>query len=240
MKAIFGLPGTGKTTLLTAIAIKALKKGMYEGESIERVYTNFAVNYPGIYRLDWSKLGYQQHENCLILIDEISIYCDNRNWKENLKKEQLMFWKLYRHYRCQIIYCSQSYNDCDKKIRDLTDEFYQITALPFGLSRLQKISREMIIDKTIQEGYNLRGLGRIYFRPRYYKYFDSYSAPQLKPNTSKTWIQSENDIPSESHENAPKSHASKGKVIILPTLLERQKRAIDTQDCNKTEEINGE
>ena len=111
MKGIFGLPGTGKTTLLTAIAIKALKKGSYEGEPIDRVYTNFAVNYPGIYKLDWSKLGYEQHENCLILIDEISIYCDNRNWKENLKKEQLMFWKLYRHYRCQIIYCSQAYND---------------------------------------------------------------------------------------------------------------------------------
>lgn len=240
MRAIFGLAGTGKTTYLTATAIKALKKGSFEGQPVERVYTNFAVNYPDIYQLEWDKLGYEQFENCLILIDEISLYCDNRNWKENLKREQLMFWKLYRHYRCQIIYCSQAYNDCDKKIRDLTDEFYQITSLPFGFSRVQKISREMIIDKTIQEGYNLRGLGRIYFRPRYYKYFDSYSAPTLKPNTAKTWITPVNDNAPESHEKAPKRHDSEGKVIIFPTLPERKKTRIDTAGGNKTEKVNRE
>ena len=188
MEMIFGLPGSGKTTYLTKKAIKALKKGNYKGMPVERVYTNWAVNYPGIYRLNWDKLGYEQYEKCLILIDEISLFCDSRKWKDNLDKAKMAFFKLYRHYRTQIIVCSQSYDDADKKIRSLADEYYQITPCPFGLSRVRSISREQVVYGKIDEGYYLRGFGSWIFRPRYYKYFDSYEAPQLSPNTATPWI----------------------------------------------------
>lgn len=188
MEMIFGLPGSGKTTLLTKKAIKALKKGEYKGLPVERVYTNWAVNYPGIYQLNWDKIGYEQYEKCLILIDEISLFCDNRSWKENLDKAKMAFFKLYRHYRAQIIVCSQSYDDADKKIRSLADEYYQITPCPFGFSLVRAIKREQTINGKIDDSYYLHGFGSFVFRPRYYKYFDSYSAPTLKPNTSEPWV----------------------------------------------------
>lgn len=213
MKMIFGIPGTGKTTYLTKLAIKALKKGSYEGLKVDRVYTNWALDYPNIYKLNWDKLGYEQFENALILIDEISAYCDNRNWKENLDQQKLMFFKLYRHYRLQIIYCSQSWDDCDKKIRNLTDEFYMIESMPFGFSKVTKIAMYQDIDTTIKTGYEKTGFPKIFHRKKYYRYFDSYSAPRLKPNTAKTWIPSQ------------------------PTPLEREQTLIDTFKSNKTIKI---
>lgn len=231
MKMIFGLPSTGKTTYLTKIALDALKKGEYEGLEIDRVYTNWAINHPDIYQLEWDKLGYEQYEKALILIDEISSYADNRNWKENLEHQKLMFFKLYRHYRLQIIYCSQSWDDCDKKIRNLTDQFYMIESLPFGFSKITQISMFQNIDGKINTGYEKKGMPKIFYRGKYYKYFDSYEAPQLKPNTAKTWI------PSNSLQNALECPSNSTNIITLPTSLEREKTLIDTYKSNKNIKI---
>lgn len=87
IQIIFGLPRSGKTTLLTAIAHKAnlgkrLKFGSLvfgSGVNYERVYTNFACSH--CFQLGFEALGKVNYHDCLILIDEVSLLCDSRNYK---------------------------------------------------------------------------------------------------------------------------------------------------------------
>ena len=72
VEGIFGLPGQGKSTYLAKLAKKAIKKKI-------KVYSNFYIK--GCYKLDFDDLGVHDYSDCLILIDEISLFCDCRSWK---------------------------------------------------------------------------------------------------------------------------------------------------------------
>lgn len=133
----FGLPGSGKTTFLTMIAQKELsliKKGK---SKYDRVYTNFYCE--GCYRLTWNDLGVKLIENSLILIDEITLFADSRDFK-TFPFPIKQFFILHRHYRCDIIYFTQHYNNVDKKIRDLTYDLYFVRPFLFGFPRLLEYS----------------------------------------------------------------------------------------------------
>ena len=67
IKGVFGLPRSGKTTYLAKLAYKAQKKGI-------KVYTNFYCK--GCYTLDFDSLGVYDYSDCLLLIDEISLFCE--------------------------------------------------------------------------------------------------------------------------------------------------------------------
>lgn len=62
--------------------------------------------------------------NVLILIDEVGMIWDNRNFK-NFSDSTRNWFKLQRHYRCKVVLFSQSF-DVDKKIRDLCDDMWLI------------------------------------------------------------------------------------------------------------------
>lgn len=177
VQGVFGLPGSGKSTYLAKVAKKAIKRG-------EKVYSNFYIK--GCYQLDFDDLGIHDYSDCLILIDEISLFCDCRNWK-NFSKEMVYFWTNHRHYGVDIIYCSQSYADCDKKIRNLTDSLYYIKSGMFGLSVVRYINKVFNVDSDITEGYQLSGLPKLVFRRRYYKMFDSFVRRPLPDNTAPLW-----------------------------------------------------
>ena len=123
---VFGLPRAGKSTFLSYCVERALsgkpitagrgswKVHLTEHTHYNAVYSNFPIY--GAQKFDFDDLGRLMFENCLILIDEISLFADSRNWKEfgeNLKT----FFAMHGHYGCDVLYCSQSM-DCDKKIRD--------------------------------------------------------------------------------------------------------------------------
>ena len=77
---IFGLPRSGKTTTLCMIAQNALKgKSVLGLGKYENVFTTFFCR--GCKKLDFADLGKYDFSNSLILIDEISLYADNRNFK---------------------------------------------------------------------------------------------------------------------------------------------------------------
>lgn len=79
---IWGLPGSGKTTTLTAISQKALAGKRFLPElrnDYEYVFTNFYSE--GCYKLDFDDLKNCAIENSLMIIDEISLYADSRNFK---------------------------------------------------------------------------------------------------------------------------------------------------------------
>ena len=79
---IFGLPRSGKTTTACAIAQKALVHKRFLAElrnDYGHVFTSFYCK--GCNKLDFEDLKKYSYPNSLIIIDEISLYADNRQFK---------------------------------------------------------------------------------------------------------------------------------------------------------------
>ena len=138
VQGIFGLPGSGKSTYLAKIAKKYQKKGI-------KVYSNFYIK--GCYQLDFDDLGIHDYSDCCILIDEISLFADSRNWK-NYSAPLRYYMACHRHYNAVIYYASQSYKDCDLRIRNITDTLYYIRPSLFGLSVLTLKGIEHIVVQS--------------------------------------------------------------------------------------------
>ncbi len=194
---IFGLPGAGKTTYATMLARKELKRIQRKKSKYSDVLTSFYC--VGCKRIKYADLGKYLYENVLIIIDEITLFADSRDFK-TFSAEKKEFFLLHRHYGCDIIYLTQMYDNVDKKIRDITSDLWHLKKCGLGFSRAKKIFRTLDINdqtKEIVSGYefpsffqNLLSFGRLNvfcFRPLYYKYFDSFEvfsrlpAPFLVP-----------------------------------------------------------
>lgn len=175
---IFGLPGSGKSTLLAKIARQNLRRGV-------KVYSNFYIK--GCYTLDFDRLGVDDYSDCVMLIDEISLFCDSRDWKK-FSAAAKYFFTNHRHFNVRIYVCSQSYLDMDSKIRNITDELYHITEGFCGLSRVRPVRKVLTVDNgKVSEYYEERGLGRFFRRSKYYDMFDSFVKRELPPNTEIPW-----------------------------------------------------
>lgn len=175
INGVIGLPRSGKSTFLAKLAKKYQKKGL-------TVYSNFYIK--GCYQLDFNKLGKVKYENCIMLIDEVSLFADCRNFKE-FGKDLVYFFTNHGHYNIDIWWCSQSM-DCDKKIRNLTDSLYYVRSAPFGFSYLRQITKS-IDTETMTDCYKLTGFPKIIFRRFYYKMFDSYCQKPLPPAPLIPW-----------------------------------------------------
>ena len=178
----FGKPGCGKTTDMCRQAIKYLKKGW-------NVYCNVPIQVPGVRYFNTKDFGDWTDDNSLILMDELNLFFDNRDFK-NFSKKALEYTRLYRHNKCTIIGYSQTF-DCDKKMRDIADTMY----LMFKVGRCTCISRKIKKVLTIRQADNSpdadsqvvdnlefyhfwqRGAFDIMFIPRWAKYHDTYSRP---------------------------------------------------------------
>lgn len=213
---IFGLPGSGKSLLLSYIAFRAIhdKRINFRGFHIstlgelpdfkkyDRVYTNFPCE--GGYKLDFEALGFVDYHNCLMLIDEVQLFADSRNFKtfgDNLK----LFFSLHRKFKIDIVMCTQSLSAVDARLRSLTQSLYYVDS--FGrFIRVREIISYFDVNKTIQEGYDYaNGFNTKYFyAPKLYKYNDTFckvkelklKEPNLIPWDFGTTVLSENE-PSE-------------------------------------------
>lgn len=182
---VFGKKGSGKSTLMCKLAIKYGKKGYH-------VYCNSYI--PGTYYFDAADVGfYHFPENSVLLIDEVGMIWDSRDFK-SFKKEVRDYFKLQRHYRHIVFLFSQSF-DVDKKLRDLTDNMYMITNFMNCFSVARRITKVITIshgdknstgESKLIDDYRFDPLifffiGSVKFTyiPRYVKYFDSYDAPML-------------------------------------------------------------
>lgn len=189
----FGLPGCGKSTILAKLAQKYIKRGY-------RVFCMSDSPVVGCYLLDWDDLGRYDVSNSVILIDEISLRADNRDYKA-FSKAIKQFMILHRHYHCDIIWFTQQYDGVDRKIRELTTCLYYVRSLG-AVSYAIRIDRFIHVDKESMQilvGYKLssfiqrlfawlNGSFKICYRPRYYKYFDSYDAPKLHRKDFKQYL----------------------------------------------------
>lgn len=184
----FGLPGSGKTTVLTSIALQY--SNPYS--KYKNVYHNVkSLNVPGSTYIDNECIGFYNLEDSLILIDEAQLFADNRDYKSFSSSLKEFFFG-HRHYNVDIFLFSQQWDSLDKKIRSITDRVYyiykgKITGLLF--SNYYRIPYDIIIPDPkrnqqslgeIIQGYCKPGmLVRIFgtkrlYRPKYYPYFNSF------------------------------------------------------------------
>lgn len=181
---IFGKKGSGKTTNLTKLAIKHYKKGW-------TVYCTEHI--PFTYYVPHELIGQVEFkENSLLLIDEVGMIYDNRDFK-NFQNYVRDWFKLQRHRKVKVIMFSQTF-DIDIKLRNLTDELYLVNNVFRVFSYAKKIDRNIIITKanaespsTIADELNFVsviwfwcGSRMITYIPKYTKYFDTYSADKLR------------------------------------------------------------
>lgn len=177
---IFGLCGSGKSLLLGFLAQRAVsdKNVNFHGLQVSKnrhynyVLTNFACN--GCYKLDFETLGYADYENCLMLIDEIMLLADCRNFKsygENLK----IFFSQHRKKCIDIIYATQFHSDVDKKIRNITDNLYYIDSFPFDIMRIRKIYPVFNVRSAdVSFQYAPASQDVFFFRKKLWKNIDSF------------------------------------------------------------------
>lgn len=200
----FGLPGCGKTTTASMIALRSVGK-------YEHVYGNVHFAIPGYTYIDNDCIGKYDLSSSHIIIDEATLYADSRDFKM-FKGDRLQFWMQYRHYKIDISLFVQKWDALDIKIRNLTDRVFwiksgkilpisKIIRIPFGIGfesdKLHQMSsqghglmsfasRKKQLFGDIMMGYKRpKALTTLFcprvIRPLYYKYFDSWEAPLMPP-----------------------------------------------------------
>ena len=198
VKLIFGLPGCGKTTLLTSMAYKVLKarRPRYR-HVLSNVYLGSSPPFDRVTYIENEDLGHYDFRDSLILLDEATLAWDSRDYK-NISKAVIKFFLLHRHYNCDLILFTQQWDGVDRKIRVITDRVYYMYKTPIlgqWISKYYRIPYGIIIPDPhsknsgeklgdIVQGYCKPGFFQRLFchriwRPKYYRYFDSWEAPKL-------------------------------------------------------------
>lgn len=177
----FGSPGSGKTTLLVKLAYESRFK-------YDHIYANFPCY--GCEPLDMSSIGeFTLPPKSLLLIDEAGIMYNNRNYKAF--PHRLIQWlKLHRHYKVDVVLASQSWEDVDITFRRMTDRLFYLKKIG-AFTIVRRVSKYCTVDEDthqIVDGYRFgRLISKLvshetiyfFFRPPWYQYFNSYSAPVL-------------------------------------------------------------
>ena len=160
----FGSPGSGKTTM----AVRELYKrwGQYD-----YTFSNFGCRCcTGRDDISLAGLGtWTFPPHSYIAIDEAGIEYNNRKFK-SLDQATIQWFKLHRHYRCDLSVWSQSWDDMDITLRRLADRLYYIKRLgPFTLIR--RVYKRVTVDKQSQQiidGYKMVSMVWLLLKPLYF------------------------------------------------------------------------
>lgn len=185
----FGLPGCGKTTLLSQMALRAVR-----GKKYKHVYGNIPLAIDGYTYVDNSCIGKYELTDGLILIDEGTLFADSRSYK-TFSPELVYFFLMHRHFNVDIVIFTQQWDGVDKKIRVITDRVYYVYKplllrkwiskyyrIPYGIIIPDKNSAEKygeIVQGYCKPNFLIRLFSPVCFRPFYYKYFDSWDRKEL-------------------------------------------------------------
>lgn len=159
----FGSPGAGKTTLACREILKANKRYAY-------TFSNFGCKCADFDDVDLNTLGsWTFPEGSYIAIDEAGIEYNNRKFK-SLSQDTIKWFKLHRHYKCDLSVWSQSWEDMDVTLRRLADRLYYVRKIgPFTLIR-RVYKRVTINEETEQiiDGYKMVSMIYFLLKPLYY------------------------------------------------------------------------
>lgn len=187
----FGVPGVGKSTLLVKIALTELNRIKKGKSQYKHVLSNFPI--AGCEMVRFEDLGKFEISDSLIIFDEISMDADSRDFK-SFPKNVRNFFILHRHFNNKIVYATQDFEKVDKCIRALTFDLWYLSSPVMPVLRNYTIAKRIYRNININEftseltmGYRFAKFLEIIFnkckiavwRPRYYKYFNSYDKLQL-------------------------------------------------------------
>lgn len=185
IRLFFGDCGSGKTSLAVRLMYKQSrcrkKKKIYD-----YIYSNIGdtISLP----LDVRLLSdYKPPKRSYLVIDESGIEFNSRRFK-SFDIGFIEFFKKHRHESCDIDFFSQSWDDTDKIIRDLSAQYWHVTRFWF-LTVCRRYFKRIEIDKNTHQiitgFYTRRVLWQLLpfqpkqfmfcFRPKYYKFFNSFS-----------------------------------------------------------------
>lgn len=183
----FGLPGCGKTTVMTKIAYDEVhrKKRKYK-----HIYSNVPLKIDGVTYIDNDCIGKYDLSDCMLLIDEATLFADNRDHK-NFSKNKIEYFLEHRHNFADIFLFTQQWNGVDLKIRVITDRVFYVYKkgiLKHWVTRYHRIPYDILIPKRGEGGEKMGDIIQGYcqpsffqkvfspriWRPKYYPYFDSW------------------------------------------------------------------
>lgn len=192
VRLFFGLPGAGKTTLMAHFAQQGVKSDVYKN-----VYGNVHMNVNGYTYIDNDCIGKYDLSDCMILIDEATLFADSRDYK-NFSKERLSYFLEHRHYNADIYLFTQQWDGVDRKIRVITDRVYYVYKgailgrwfttyyrIPYGIiipdPKKDKSSEKLgeIVQGYCKPNILIRLFSPKLYRPKYYQFFDSWERKQL-------------------------------------------------------------
>ena len=147
---------------------------------------------PWVTYIDNDCIGKYELRDCLLLIDEATLFADSRAHKE-FSKSRMEYFLEHRHRNADIFLFTQQWDGVDRKIRTITDRvFYIKKGLLLGhwISSCYRIPYDIIIPDPkkaaggeklgeIIQGYCkppwfVRLFCQRIYRPKYYPYFDSW------------------------------------------------------------------
>ena len=145
-----GLPGSGKTTYLTQIALKTFKKG-------SMVYSNYPIyfKYKG---LTFTSRVISSRDEMLIqpyvpgdiiIIDEAQTWFNSREFK-NFTKDLLEFFTGHRHIGIDIYIGVQYPQRIDVVIREIVDTYHWFSKI-FIFKSILKERRYILFDDILKE-----------------------------------------------------------------------------------------
>lgn len=195
VKLFFGLPGCGKSTILASIAYKESRKKYFK--KYNHIYSNVHLTIPGVTYITNDCIGQYMLRDCLLLIDEATLFADSRDYK-NFDKDRLAYFLEHRHYNCDIILFTQQWDGVDRKIRVITDRVYYVYKrgllglfftsyyrIPYGIiipdKKMGGEKLGEIVQGYCKPSFFVRLLAHKIYRPKYYKYFDSFICRNLPP-----------------------------------------------------------
>ncbi len=170
---IFAPPGTGKTTL----AAKIVREANYNNK---KVFSNVPIITANVFNL--KDLGKYDFSNSVIIIDEAGTEVSNRQWHTNLNHEQIEALKLHRHDNIDIYLFSQSYDDIDKKFRELTTKLLMLSKskLPFFVYATAIKKTMQLINGQIVQFFEIDKANCFrFFVVNKWAYFNSYQSKKL-------------------------------------------------------------
>lgn len=181
---IFGKKGAGKSCLMIKEMKKYLRRKWF-------VYTDMQdCVLPGVRIISSADYlsKYRPEYHSAIFLDEAGVSFDNRNYK-NFPSGLRDFFKYQRKYKCRVYMNSQSF-DVDVKIRNVTDSMILQSSIGNVISVSRPIQRSITLTEPSAEAESriadrLRFAPiwrwRFYWMPKYFRYFDSFSAPDRDP-----------------------------------------------------------
>lgn len=190
----FGLPGQGKTSILVDHALRAVKA---KKRRYKHIYSNIPLKIEGVTFIDNSCIGKFDLSDCLLLIDEGTLFADSRDFK-SFSGDKVYYFMMHRHFNCDIEIFVQQWDALDRKIRCITDRVFYVYKkglLSHWITRYYRIPYGIIIPDgksdseklgEIIQGYAkphwlIRLFAPRVWRPRLYKYFDSWEHKDLPP-----------------------------------------------------------